>query len=710
MATGGAYANPDVNVGVDRQSGQMIGNAIASIGQNIGAGIEKKQQRDDIAAERRRKEAEKARIRAEQNWKISKDVESQKTQEVMEFQATLKANNIDMDSLDGSFRSVIDEMYAAKSRLAQSRSDYDGRKEDEAAIRNGQAFIGSIGEKFQTMNMLTSTWKEKFKSRNVPGGIDDSSSDPLFAAMMNIGEGDGEGINAGSVGWERRTGPGGKIQLFQVAKSEAIRKVNIRKKLSEEGLTGEYLDNAVELTYTNEKDSFSDTYELSYDQVSGFLNDDDNNPNTFGPFSLVPDHTKEINEAGKSAKIFLDGGAINKEQFYSKGTEYVAVDGLNGSYGEQLSWPNTAAMQSALGQMSKSAAQAELGFGGSSVTANSNIRANALSRTKKVDGKEVTEYYFPTFGERDPQTGEIKQTGEVILGDSMSGLMTQQNEDGTQETDGYSKEEYDNYLKFTDYMYMSQNGAYANPEKIASEKREYINKPAGGGIKTDEEIGKEYYKAFEDDPVKLWQTKTDDRTAEMLIDEETGEQTNTIQVTRQYEDGPEIETFDLDDPAQKEFFLEEIMSIDNSLKGTSAAAIAKRNAVLANLGLEEEEIILSDEEEKDITEAYTEFVSGKDGVGGIMNSKTLFDFDINEQADFLNKASKIPGSSASRVISSKIAPKIDLLFDMMLEKDPNLTKESMVEKLIKMNNKEGKSNYNPGLVKVLEIYKKEKLN
>ena len=46
----------------------------------------------------------------------------------------------------------------------------------------------------------------------------------------------------------------------------------------------------------------------------------------------------------------------------------------------------------------------------------------------------------------------------------------------------------------------------------------------------------------------------------------------------------------------------------------------------------------------------------------------------------------------------------------MLEKDPSLTKESMIERLIKMNNKEGKSNYNPGLVQVLEIYKKENLN
>ena len=698
----GAYDNPDVNVGIDRQSGQMIGQAIAGIGQQVGGAVSRGAEKIAVAekefAERKRKEAEKARIRAEQNWQISKQVESQKTAEVMEFQATLKANNIDIDSLDGSFRSVIDEMYAAKSRLAQSRSDYDGRKEDEAAIRNGQAFIGSIGEKFQTMNMLTSTWKEKFKSRNVPGGIDDSSSDPMFAAMMNIGEGDGEGINGGSVGWERRTGPGGKIQLFQVAKSEAIRKVNIRKKLSEEGLAGEYLDNAVELTYTNEKDSFSDTYELSYDQVSGFLNDDDNNPNTFGPFSLVPDHTKEIKEAGKSSGIFLEGGAINKEQFYSKGTEYINVDGLGGSYGEQISWPNTAAMKGELGVVSKSAAQAELSFGGSSITANSNIRANALSRTKKVDGKEVTEYYFPTFGERDPQTGEIKETGEVILGDTMSGLMTQQNEDGTEETNGYDKEEYDRYLEFTNYMYMSQNGAYADPEKIASEKREYINKPTGNEIKKDEEIGREYYEVFEDDPIRLWQSKTNDRTAEMVIDEETGEETNVIKVTRNDEE----ETFDLDDPAQKEFFLTEIMMSDPSLKGDSAAAKAKRDAVLANLGVEKEEeapIVLTKKQEttrnNKFTELQEQFVTK---IETFLNAKNRLGIPVGKMG--MNITDKIKGIDAMLEDATRTFSEDENLKGLGVK-----TKEEVLNRLIQLSSKEGTSNYNPELVKNLENYK-----
>ena len=347
----------------------------------------------------------------------------------------------------------------------------------------------------------------------------------------------------------------------------------------------------------------------------------------------MPDHTKEINEAGKSSGIFLDGGGINKEEFYSKGTEYVAVDGLGGSYGEQLSWPNTAQMQSSLGVMAKSSAEAELGFGGSSVTANSNIRANAKNRKKIItlpngDKKEITEYYFPTFGERDPQTGEIKQTGEVILGDTMSGLMTQQNEDGTEETDGYGKEEYDKYLEFTNYMYMSQNGAYAPAEKIASEKREYINKPTDGGIKDDENIGIEYYQAFEDDPVRLWQSKTNDRTAEMVIDEDTGEETNVIKVTR----GGKEQTFDLDDPAQKEFFLTEIMVSDPSLKGDSAAAKAKRDAVLANLGIEEEEAVEENNnpiELVDISNLATEFEDISSSMVSIIDSSNVFNRSKN---------------------------------------------------------------------------------
>ena len=36
----GAYENPNINVGVDNQSGQLIGQAIANFGQGIAKGID----------------------------------------------------------------------------------------------------------------------------------------------------------------------------------------------------------------------------------------------------------------------------------------------------------------------------------------------------------------------------------------------------------------------------------------------------------------------------------------------------------------------------------------------------------------------------------------------------------------------------------------------------------------------------------------------
>ena len=690
----GAYDSPDVNVGIDRNSGQMIGQAIAGIGKNIAAGVGEKRRLDDIAAERKRQEAEQARIRSEQNWRIHKEVESQRTQTVINFDNTLKSNNIDMASLDGSFKTVIDDLYNAKDRLAQSRGDYEGRKEDEAIIRNNTAFINGLGENFENMQLLTSTWKEKFKLRDRPGGIDNNSTDPLFAAMMNIGEGNGQGINSGSVGWESRTGPGGKVQLYQVARSEKIRQLNWENG----GKVGKLED-------------ASDSYELSYDQVSGFLNDDDNNPNTFGPYSLVPDNTSERSKDLKGLGVTTDGGGITQPDengvggYMSKGNQYPDSDG-QGTYMQQKTWPNTKRIKSAIGPTAKSSAQAELGLGGSSITANSNIRANAQSRVGEiVDGKfvakkdgSVTQYYFTDVGdgERNGEGQFVNQT-EVILGDSVSGLMTQDNETGTEETDGYSPEEHERYIKFTEYQYLQQAGAYANATAITPEKREYLKT-------TDEnptEVAENYYKKIVDDPVDRWNSIIPDADAVM----EDGILT----------DGDESYDFNKNDdgsyvnPSDVEKFVRELVNNDTTI-GNTEKDRKLITSIIDNIGVEVEQVELTEEQDKDISDTYSEFVMGKDGVGGIMNSKTLFDFDINEQADFLNKASKIPGSSASRVISSKIAPKIDQLFEMMLEKDPSLTKKSMIERLINMNNKEGKSNYNPGLVKVLEIYKKEKLN
>ena len=469
----GAYDSPDVNVGIDRDSGQMIGKGIASIGQQIGgavaAGAEKEAAAQKEFDERKRKEAEKERIRAEENWRIHKEVESQKTQAVINWQTTMKANNIDMGSLDVSFNGIIDNLYAAKDRLGQSRGDYEGRKDDEAIIRNSQAFISNAGERFATVNALTSEYKEKVRMMGKPGGIDPQSTDPRFAAMMLIGDGNGQGLNGGSIGWESRTGPGGRIQMFQVAESDKIQEAN----WIEAGKEGNVED-------------YSRKYELSYEEVSSFFDDADNNPNTFGPFSIIQDDSALMKKAAQTAGIIDENGKVNPGDPAQPGSGYIIKGDKTpmsdnvGSWVEEKTWPNTKKIVGNLKQEAIANAEADLGWSASQATANSNIRANAEPRTIKIDGVETTEYFVPQYGRledgamiyREPD-GTLIKGDDLILGNDIDGLMSQGNEDGTAETYGYNKDEYDKYLKFSEYRYNSTNNAFSDVSSLPAEQRQY---------------------------------------------------------------------------------------------------------------------------------------------------------------------------------------------------------------------------------------------
>ena len=673
----GAYDNPDVNVGIDRQSGRMIGQAIAGIGQQIGGAVSQRAEKIAAAekelAERKRKEAEQARIKAEQNWRIHKEVESQRTQTVINFDNTLKSNNIDMDSLNGSFKTVIDDLYSAKDRLAQSRGDYEGRKEDEAMIRNNTAFIQGLGENFENMQLLTSTWKEKFKLRNAPGGIDDSATDPLFAAMMNIGEGNGQGINGGSVGWESRTGPGGKVQLYQVARSEKIRQLNWENG----GKVGKLED-------------ASDVYELSYDQVSGFLNDDDNNPNTFGPYSLVPDGGGERSKDLKGLGVTADGGGITQPDengvggYMSKGTEYEQTDG-RGTYMEQKTWPDTKKIKSAIGPTAKSSAQAELGLGGSSITANSNIRANAQSRVGEiVDGKfvikkdgSVTQYYFTDVGDgsRDGE-GQLITQNEVVLGDSENGLMTQDNETGTEETDGYSAEEHARYVKFTEYQYMQQAGAYANPTTITPEAKDYIKTTTENSA----EVAENYYKGIVDDPVARWNAIIPEADAEMKDGILTSG--NDEFNFNKNEDGSYV------DPVSVEKFVRELVLNDSTIGNTKEdRAFVKQ--IIDSIGIDvEEEVILTEEQELEVGKNYSLI---QEKINNILPS-----FEGSSSLDSIGGRTKLR-KDVENIVKNAIP--------LLQQRDKSIkTEQQVVERLIKLSSKKGTSNYNPKLVKALNIY------
>lgn len=665
----GAYSNPDVNVGIDRQSGRMIGQAIAGIGQKIGGAITHRAAAQKEAAERKRKEAEKARIRAEQNWRIHKAVESQRTQAVVDFESTLESQNIDVESLNGGFKGVIDELYEAKDRLAQSRGDYEGRKDDEAMIRNNTAFISGLKGNFESMNGLMGTWKEKFKLRDKPGGIDNSATDPLFAAMMEIGQGSTQGIGAGSIGWETRTGPGGKKQLFQVARSEAIRELN----WINGGKKGE-LENA------------SDTYELGYDQVRSFLEDDDNNPNTFGPFSLVPDDSAERKKDLQLGGVIGEDGKITQPDengqggFYSKGKQVKAADG-RGSYWSQSSWPNTEKIRGQIGAYAKSSAQAELSFGGSSVTANSNIRANALKREITINGKKATQYYIPTYGRRDSE-GNLEHLTELILGDSINGIMSQGGEEGTEETDGYSPEEYEKYIKFTQHQYMAQAGAFANPISITPDKRDYIEED-GTGVTEHAEV---YYDQIIEDPLSRWNAimdMEDDATMEDGI-LSSGKTKFDFNVN---EDGSFVKPNDI------EKFVRAVVLEDKTI-GNTKEDRALIKGIIDNIGKEveetEEETILNEEQEIEIGKNYSLLQQKASQLDSVINS------DLNS----IGGRSKL-----KRELKDFLEGETGAL-PLLKQRTPNITIEETIDRLIKLSSKKGTSNYNPKLIKALSVYKK----
>ena len=93
-------------------------------------------------------------------------------------------------------------------------------------------------------------------------------------------------------------------------------------------------------------------------------------------------------------------------------------------------------------------------------------------------GKKLLNIILTMVVERNGE-GEIIGGEEIVLGDSVTGLMSQGNEEGTEETSGYNPDEYSNYLRFTENLYMGKVGAYAPPYSVTPEKRDYITQASG---------------------------------------------------------------------------------------------------------------------------------------------------------------------------------------------------------------------------------------
>ena len=526
---------------------QALGNAAADVGRSFGAVIagnaDKAAKAQSELDARKRAEAEQARIRAEQNWAIRKDVEKQKVDATIKVETTMVEQGVDAASMDNSLKGVIDVMFESEKALASSRGDYDGREEDEANIRNGKRYLASFGDRLSTMNSLSQGYNEAKKLFDKGGGIDPGSTNPLYSAMMEIDQGSGTGINKGTVKFSTRRSADGTLQTFQIADSPRIRELNNGK-----------------------------PYEINYEDVHRYMADDDNNPNTFGLYNTIPDYTTDIKKTIADNKINDANGTLtmpdgnNQGGFMTvpkKGGKFNNGTVINkdskGTYQEQLAYPDTAAIFGAVSENAAATAEVALSQSASSVTANAYIRSKASNRnvTKEVPNPDYVEggdmaktikqtykeYYFTPAGKlegdemvyRNTDNGELIQGEEIILGNDIDGLLTQDTADAnTIETFGYSKEEYDNYIAFQTNIYLEEAGGKGKPINTPISKRDYIS-TFGGSDKAGDEYAKvvdDVYNKIQDDPAKVFGTLTN---SDVEFDK----------------DNPNIITFEIDGQKQK---------------------------------------------------------------------------------------------------------------------------------------------------------------
>ena len=154
----GAYENPAQIV--DTKSGQMIGAALASIGQSIGKGIEAKSKAESKAF------AQYEKVK-QQNFKIdtSIDINLSKQQNAM-YQNLEKEGyvGVELDTMKDSADAKFKQYGDALKRTSKATGDYDGYKNDLNLIQKFDNFIVKNQDVFGSLAAFDEDYNENIKT------------------------------------------------------------------------------------------------------------------------------------------------------------------------------------------------------------------------------------------------------------------------------------------------------------------------------------------------------------------------------------------------------------------------------------------------------------------------------------------------------------------------------------------------------------------
>jgi hypothetical protein len=210
----GAYDNPAQLV--DRQSGQMIGKAIASIGQNIASGMVN---------------AEKIKAKGLAEYKKTQEANNLITT-TQDLKATTRSNDINQILTDSGMKgpdieqfqkSIAGSLTGYKEALVRvnqnaKKRNYKGKDEDFETIRRSEKFYKNLPSLLESNQAALLAAKEAYAS-----GESASDSNPLFRNLVGVGDRTAEG----SLGYNLVINPTtGDYDMNMIATGPGVKQTN----------------------------------------------------------------------------------------------------------------------------------------------------------------------------------------------------------------------------------------------------------------------------------------------------------------------------------------------------------------------------------------------------------------------------------------------------------------------------------------------------
>jgi hypothetical protein len=338
-------------------------------------------------------------------------------------------------------------------------------------------YFKNMGQTFGTMSYVIDEFLDIKNTKGTDGksegSIDLSSVDPRFNELLSIQDPNSTAEGKVSIDVSYNDG---KVQTYQVVKSENIRKIN--RELYESETNPE-----LKKKYLDESGEISDTFKLSYDEIQSFV--DNKNGNIYftgNQFGTVPGVSPVKDYAIKNEIIGKDGspkaGYMSQIPFQKTITQdgrRVVVD---------VTRPEVNKIAGALKSESNTLTRLMFGGGENSAYA-SFVKAN-FDKFKGGTIDKDGSIMVPLLKRNEAGDYELDENGNYIPEDSPTEIGSSSLSGGRfnmrtgvgNENLGMTKEDFDKANRFTqDVAMMNLNLNGASKEKINTTATNAINKP-----------------------------------------------------------------------------------------------------------------------------------------------------------------------------------------------------------------------------------------